>query len=160
MPVLVIALDGATFDVLNPWLADGSLPTLARLMAAGTSGTLASTLPPLSAPAWASFMTGKNPGGHGVFDFFRQDVPDLDRHEMVNSTDIRAAMLWEISSQNGSSGSARWEPRRVMFRSRSCHLHNPSHGPIAIAKSRRRSIAGSRGSAFRCWRPWRRESPY
>jgi predicted AlkP superfamily phosphohydrolase/phosphomutase len=70
MPVIVIALDGATFDLLDPWLDEGVLPTLARLIAGGVSGRLSSTLPPITAPAWASFMTGKNPGKHGVFDFF------------------------------------------------------------------------------------------
>lgn len=99
MPVLVIALDGATFAVLNPWLAEGVLPTLARLIAAGTSGELSSTLPPLTAPAWASFMTGKNPGKHGVFDFFLSTAADLDRYEMVNSSHIQAKLLWEYLSE-------------------------------------------------------------
>ena len=99
MPVLVIALDGATFDLLDPWLAEGALPTLAGLMAAGTSGELGSTLPPVTAPAWASFMTGKNPGKHGVFDFFHTQPTDLDQYELVNSSHIRAKTLWEYLSE-------------------------------------------------------------
>jgi predicted AlkP superfamily phosphohydrolase/phosphomutase len=99
--VLVVALDGATFDVLHPWLAAGRLPNLARLIAEGSSGELASTLPPLTAPAWASFMTGKNPGKHGVFDFFRPRLQrdsqpaDLDRFELVDSTQVRGRLFWE-----------------------------------------------------------------
>jgi predicted AlkP superfamily phosphohydrolase/phosphomutase len=103
MPTLVIALDGATFDLLNPWLAEGALPTLARLIATGTSGILRSTLPPVTAPAWASFMTGKNPGKHGVFDFFQPHAVDLDRYQMVNSSHIRAKLLWEYLSEAGVS---------------------------------------------------------
>jgi predicted AlkP superfamily phosphohydrolase/phosphomutase len=99
MPVLVVALDGATFDLLSPWLAEGALPTLSKLMASGTSGELRSTLPPLTAPAWASFMTGKNPGKHGIFDFFQPHAADLDQHKMVNSSHIRAKLLWEYLSE-------------------------------------------------------------
>jgi predicted AlkP superfamily phosphohydrolase/phosphomutase len=101
MPVIVIALDGATFDLLDPWLDEGVLPTLARLMTGGVSGRLSSTLPPITAPAWASFMTGKNPGKHGVFDFFRPHATELDRYEMVNSSHIQAQVLWEILSEAG-----------------------------------------------------------
>ncbi len=101
MPILVVALDGATFDLLSPWLAEGTLPTLARLIAAGASGELSSTLPPLTAPAWVSFMTGKNPGKHGIFDFFRPHAADLDQYEMVNSSHIRAKLFWDYLSEAG-----------------------------------------------------------
>ena len=37
--VLVIGLDGATFDLLRPWMAEGHLPNLKRLMQAGASGS-------------------------------------------------------------------------------------------------------------------------
>ncbi len=99
--LLVIGLDGATFDLLEPWLAAGQLPTLARLVARGVSGSLRSTLPPVTAPAWASFMTGKNPAGHGVFDFFRPHSPDLDRPQLVNAADMQARPLWDYLSAAG-----------------------------------------------------------
>ena len=69
--VLIVGLDGATWTVLTPWLEDGSLPNLRRLCQAGCWGELLSTIPPLSAPAWSTFATGKNPGKHGVFHFVR-----------------------------------------------------------------------------------------
>jgi hypothetical protein len=68
-PVLVLALDGATFDVIKPMVADGELPNLARLMAAGQASPLPSTTPPVTFPAWSSFMTGVSPADHGIFDF-------------------------------------------------------------------------------------------
>ena len=67
MKVFVLGLDGATWDVLKPLAEQGSLPTLARLMKAGASGTLNSIFPPLSPVAWTGIMTGKNSGKHGVF---------------------------------------------------------------------------------------------
>lgn len=69
--LIIFGLDGATFDLIRPWAAAGYLPTLRDLLQRGVSGELASTLPPLTATAWPSFLTGKNPGKHGVFDFFR-----------------------------------------------------------------------------------------
>lgn len=69
--VCVIGLDGACFDVIGPWMERGKLPTLSRLRQEGASGGLQSTLPPVSLPAWPSFLTGKNPGKHGLFSFWR-----------------------------------------------------------------------------------------
>ncbi len=69
--VLIIGIDGATFDLIQPWAEAGDLPNLARLMAEGVHGLLESTLPPVTSPAWPTFATGKNPGKHSVFDFIR-----------------------------------------------------------------------------------------
>jgi predicted AlkP superfamily phosphohydrolase/phosphomutase len=65
---LVVGLDAACWAYVNPLLEAGRLPALQRLMSEGTSGTLHSTLPALTPTAWASIITGKNPGKHGVFD--------------------------------------------------------------------------------------------
>lgn len=69
-PLIVIGLDGATFDILDPLIAAGRLPTLARLAQGGLRTELLSTLPPATLPAWTSFLTGTNPGRHGVTDIF------------------------------------------------------------------------------------------
>jgi predicted AlkP superfamily phosphohydrolase/phosphomutase len=65
----VIGLDGADPNLVWPWAKEGKLPNIARLMAQGAYGPLHSTYPPISAAAWATFMTGQQPGHHGVFDF-------------------------------------------------------------------------------------------
>ena len=67
--VAVIGLDGATFDVMQPWLAAGELPHIAALMARGVSGPLETVTPPITGPAWTSFATGVNPGKHSFYDF-------------------------------------------------------------------------------------------
>lgn len=67
--VLIIGLDGMPLDLVRSWAARGHLPNLQRLMEEGTSGELASTMPPTSGPAWSSFVTGKNPGKTGIYDF-------------------------------------------------------------------------------------------
>ena len=98
--LLIIGLDGATFDLITPWAAQGQLPTLARLMREGVTGNLESTLPPVTSPAWPTFMTGKNPGKHGVFDFIR---PRAGSFDMVNASQIHGQLLWEILSDAGYS---------------------------------------------------------
>ncbi|MEE8580766.1 MAG: alkaline phosphatase family protein, partial [Myxococcota bacterium] len=66
---LVLALDGASFDVIRPLAAAGRLPNLARWMKQGSALPLRSTTPPVTFPAWSSFLTGLEPGRHGIFDF-------------------------------------------------------------------------------------------
>ncbi len=96
--LLVFGLDGATFDLIRPWVAKGYLPNLGRLLKNGASGDLNSTLPPVTSPAWPSFMTGVNPGKHSVFDFIRPDAGDFT---LVNATSIRAPTIWQIASEAG-----------------------------------------------------------
>ena len=68
--VLVIGLDGATFDLIDLWVKEGKLPNLAKCMEQGVRANLKSTPLSNSAQAWSSFITGKNPGKHGIYDFF------------------------------------------------------------------------------------------
>jgi len=98
--VLIIGMDGATFDVIRPLAGAGQLPNLARLMREGCWGPLRSTVPPLTAPAWTSFMTGVNPGRHGLFDFRYRGAGSYDLFTN-NTTTNRAPMLWEVLSQHG-----------------------------------------------------------
>ena len=67
--VLFIGLDGATFDVLDPLIDRGLMPRLKQFIAEGVHGPLETTIPPITPTAWVSWMTGKNPGKHGVFEF-------------------------------------------------------------------------------------------
>lgn len=102
MRVLVVGLDGATFHLIRPWAAAGHLPALARLMQQGAHGELRSTMPPVTSPAWPSFMTGMNPGKHGVFDFIRSRRGDSPGgFDMVNASHIAARPLWQLLSEAG-----------------------------------------------------------
>ncbi len=69
--VVVLGLDGATFNLIKRWAAEGRLPTFARLLAEGAHADLTSTLPALTPPAWTSAATGKNPGKHNIFNFYK-----------------------------------------------------------------------------------------
>jgi len=101
MRVLVIGLDGGTFDIIKPLTASGKLPTIGKLMRNGVYADLISTIPPVTSPAWPSFMTGKNPGKHGIFDF----VGKGRGYSKVikNAKDIRAKTLWRLLSDTGKT---------------------------------------------------------
>jgi predicted AlkP superfamily phosphohydrolase/phosphomutase len=98
--VCVIGLDGATFDLIRPWAEAGYLPTLARLMKEGAWGELRSTIPPMTGPAWSTFMTGTNPGKHAIFDWVYRRQGSYD-FIPVTSEHCRQPSLWEIASQSG-----------------------------------------------------------
>ena len=99
-PVLVLALDGASFDVIEPLVARGRLPNLARWIAEGRSGLLRSTVPPVTFPAWSSFLTGLEPGAHGIFDFTQKLVGEY-RIRFVNATDRFGPSIFERVSRAG-----------------------------------------------------------
>ncbi|MCI0527213.1 MAG: alkaline phosphatase family protein, partial [Nitrospira sp.] len=98
--VLVIGLDGGTFDLVRPWVAEGKLPNLARLLQSGSYGELQSTFPPMTFPAWTTFMTGKNPGNHGIFDFTERK-PGSYEIEFVNAKRRQSKTIWKILSEAG-----------------------------------------------------------
>jgi predicted AlkP superfamily phosphohydrolase/phosphomutase len=94
--VLIIGLDGATFDVLDPMMQQGRMPRLKSFLAEGTSGILRSTIPPITPAAWTTFMTGKSPGTHGILDFERYDV--RTNRLTFNSTNCltQVRTIWQI----------------------------------------------------------------
>jgi predicted AlkP superfamily phosphohydrolase/phosphomutase len=100
--VLIIGLDGATFELIKPWVAAGQLPTFKHLLAGGTHADLESTIPPITPPAWTSFMTGMNPGKHGVFNFTEYHPTD---HSIryANAANRKVPTLWKLLSALGWS---------------------------------------------------------
>lgn len=98
--VILFGIDGADWSFLERWIKAGHMPNLARLTGEGTSAPLASVVPLNSASAWVSMMTGKNPGGHGVFGFVK-NADGAYRRRTVTSGDIAAATLWEIANAAG-----------------------------------------------------------
>lgn len=94
--VIVVGLDGGTFTLLQPLMDEGKMPNLKQIITNGASGILKSTIPPITAPAWSTFATGKNPGKHGAYDFIVRNK----NNEMVviNSKMIRGKKIWNILS--------------------------------------------------------------
>jgi len=97
--VLVIGLDGATWDILDT-MAEKTLPNIRWLKDRGSWGILTSTYPPATAPAWVSFQTGMNVFNHGCFDFTfpRNSLADF---RIVNSRDIKGTPFYDLLNTNG-----------------------------------------------------------
>lgn len=92
--VLIIGLDGADWKVLNPWLKKGKLPNLSNCIKNGVSGTLKSTFPTSSGPAWTSITTGKNPAKHGIAGW-------LTEGGVTSSKQIKSKKIWNLLSDSG-----------------------------------------------------------
>lgn len=94
--VLIIGWDGADWRILQPMLDRGELPHLATMIQTGTSGNLRSTIPTNSNVAWTTFMTGRNPGKHAVYDFAQRSPhnPRLVVH--ANSTARRSETFFDV----------------------------------------------------------------
>jgi len=101
--IAIIGLDGGTFRLLESFMNGGITPFLAGMRERGAWGVLHSTLPPHTAPAWATFMTGKNPGRHGIYAFRPLDerVYQGEFRRVVNSRSIPRPSLWELLGRAG-----------------------------------------------------------
>src|SRR5947207_2260504 len=99
--ILIVGLDGATWSLLEPWARMGRMPALAALMDRGAWGPLRSTIPPLTLPAWSSFLTGKNPGAHGVFAFRRLYPDRYEPGGLASAADLRASTMWDVAGRAG-----------------------------------------------------------
>ncbi|MEK6301449.1 MAG: alkaline phosphatase family protein [Acidobacteriota bacterium] len=100
MKTIIIGLDGATFDIINPLASAGRLPNLSRLMREGASAPLRSTILPNSFPGWASCTTGTSEGMHGVFSPFIKNRSSYTVRAM-SGRDIMTRNAWDILSEHG-----------------------------------------------------------
>lgn len=96
--VVLIGVDGATFDLIRPWMANGDLPNFSAVADDGVKGVLESVVPTQSVPAWPSFNSGKNPGKHGLFAF-NEDIKQ--NRELVDSTSLPSHRFWDILARDG-----------------------------------------------------------
>ena len=83
--VLILGFDGMDPHLTNIWMSQGKLPAFERLQSQGGFSPLRTSTPPQSPVAWSNFITGMNPGGHGIFDFLRRKpeyyLPDFSGTE-------------------------------------------------------------------------------
>lgn len=96
--VLLVGIDAACLEQLDPLIAAGEVPTIEALMGRGVVRDLETTFPPWTPSAWPSVVTGVEPWRHGVYDFHAYDdgAPRL-----VDAADVRAPFLWETLSAHG-----------------------------------------------------------
>ncbi len=103
--VLVLGLDGMDPYLLQQFVRRGTMPTFKKLMENGHFGQLATTMPAQSPVAWASFITGTNPGGNGIYDFVHRDAasftPYLSTSRSYGSGKTLDVGSWSIPLAGG-----------------------------------------------------------
>lgn len=99
---IVLGLDGANWELLNPWIDDGTLTNIADLVDDGVRTDMESCLPPVTCPNWRCYSTGKNPGKLGVFWWEKIDT-DSQTLSTPNSRSFKSANFWDYLNDQGRS---------------------------------------------------------
>src|SRR3990170_8796234 len=100
--ILIIGLDGATFDLMRPWMKEGKLPFFKKIMESGTSGDLKTVFGRTyyvfrniqSLTSWTSFSTGMLSTRHGVYSVFKG-------RGLVSTKTIKGERIWSMLSRRG-----------------------------------------------------------
>jgi len=102
---MVIGLDGVPASLLKEYLKRGYMPETQKVLGKGYDlSRMEASIPDVSSTSWSSFMTGVNPGEHGIYGFMELQPGTYDLH-LPNYGDVRAPALWDIigGSSNGRS---------------------------------------------------------
>jgi tetratricopeptide (TPR) repeat protein len=101
-PVLFVGLDGADWELLDEYMAAGTMPNLAALVREGRPGGLSTIHPPLSPLVWTTMMTGTSPLDHGILDFTRRN-PETGALEPITSGERLVPTVWNMAADGGKS---------------------------------------------------------
>lgn len=116
--LIVIGFDGMDPVILDRLMSEGRLPNFKRLAETGSFRKLATSVPPQSPVAWSNFITGMNPGGHGIFDFIHRDPDTMFPYLSTSKTEPAERTVkigkWVIPLTSGKvsllrQGKAFWE---------------------------------------------------
>lgn len=98
--IRLVGLDGATWRLLLPWIEQGKLPNLGRLVHRAAWGPLESFPPTLSPAVWTTIATGRRRAKHGIDAFQRRD-PKTDSMRTIRRTDRKVPAFWNFVSGHG-----------------------------------------------------------
>ncbi len=91
--ILTIGIDGLPYTLLQSLADHGVVPNLKNLLDSGESKPIFSTIPDVSSTAWTGFMTGVNPGEHGIYGFYE---PAHDyKLRFPTARDIQSPTIWK-----------------------------------------------------------------
>ena len=96
----MIGLDGVGLPLVRELIDRGVMPALGALVREGTLAPMRSSIPTISSVSWTNFMTGRNPGRHGVYGF--TDVrPGTFTMYFPNFGDVKSETLWDVAGRAG-----------------------------------------------------------
>ncbi|MBN2425501.1 MAG: alkaline phosphatase family protein [Calditrichaceae bacterium] len=98
--IFVLALDGTPYSLLKKLSALNIMPNLTGMIKKGFLKQMDSVYPPVSSVAWASFMTGLPPAGHGILGFVERDPKTMDWYTPLADR-LKGRTLWEKLSDKG-----------------------------------------------------------
>jgi predicted AlkP superfamily phosphohydrolase/phosphomutase len=98
--LIVLGIDGASWDYIDPLIEAGRLPNLARMRREGASGRLRSVDCYFTPPAWTTMFTGQLPAKTGVYSFGTWD-PRSRGFRTVSARDVAVPAVWDVASDAG-----------------------------------------------------------
>jgi predicted AlkP superfamily phosphohydrolase/phosphomutase len=116
--VIVLGIDGMDPNLLDRFMAEGKMPHFSALARQGSYTRLGTSIPPQSPVAWSDFITGQDPGGHGIFDFIHRDpatlLPYLSTSQVTPPQHTLKLGSWVIPLSSGKvtllrDGKAFWQ---------------------------------------------------
>ncbi len=97
--VAVLGIDGVPYSLLKRFIGEGLMPNLSTLADKGSLAPMTASIPEVSSTSWSTFMTGVNPGKHGIYGFMELQEGSY-KWSFPNSNDIKSETLWEIAGKN------------------------------------------------------------
>lgn len=98
--VVVLGIDGVPYSLLSRFADQGVMPNFSNLMREGTLCRMTASIPEVSSTSWSTFMTGVNPGRHGIYGFM-----ELEREtyswRFPNFNDLKSKTIWELAGEKG-----------------------------------------------------------
>ena len=149
--VVVLGFDGLDYGLTRQLIDEGRLPNFARLERKGSFKPLETTIPPQSPVAWSSFVTGMDPGGHGIFDFLHRDPETMFPYTSTTGTSSEGRSLkvgrWQFPLTGGEytqfrHGTPFWEVLEE-HGVRTQVIRMPANFPVSGTASRELSGMGT-----------------
>ncbi len=97
--VIVLGIDGVPYSLLVRFMNEGIMPNLSAMVKKGTLTDMTASIPEVSSTSWSTFMTGVNPGKHGIYGFMEVQK-DSYKWRFPNSSDIKSGTLWDIAGRH------------------------------------------------------------
>ncbi len=98
--VFILGLDGVPYSLLKSFMEKGIMPELASIVKEGTLVPMEASLPEVSSTSWTTFMTGVNPGRHGIYGFMDLKKDSYDMY-FPRSGDIKSEIIWDAVGRYG-----------------------------------------------------------
>jgi predicted AlkP superfamily phosphohydrolase/phosphomutase len=99
--LLIMGLDSAPAEIVFDRRAE--LPVLRGLLERGLWGTMRSSDPPITIPAWMVMCTGRDPAELGIYGFRHRTGYSYDKMWIATSQSIKARKVWDIIGEAGGS---------------------------------------------------------